>query len=91
MTDEATPPTAHFAWWPLLTAIAITLSITIDPRLITNDVGIPDRPGLMLLCWAMCAGFVRGVGFIPRQRVVRWLLSGSACTIALLLAVWRLY
>jgi len=91
MADEADTPTAHIAWWPLLAAIAITLAITIDPRLITDDDGIPDRVGLMLLCWAMCAGFVRGVGFIPRLYAVRWLLSGSACAIAVLLALWRLY
>jgi len=91
MTDEATPPTAHIAWWPLLAAIAITLSLTIDPRLIINDNGIPDRPALMILCWAMCAGFVRGVGFVPRQPVLRWLLSGSACAAGIVLALWRLY
>jgi predicted membrane protein len=35
----------------------------------------------------MSAGFVRGVGFIPRARIWRWLFSGWACGIALISAL----
>jgi predicted membrane protein len=37
----------------------------------------------MLVFWAMSAGFVRGVGFVPRHAAPRWLLSGWACALAL--------
>jgi predicted membrane protein len=29
----------------------------------------------MLMLWGICAGFVHGVGFVPRSRVLRWLLG----------------
>jgi len=34
----------------------------------------------------MSAGIVRGVGFIPRARLWRWLFSTTACAVALALA-----
>jgi predicted membrane protein len=37
----------------------------------------------MALLWAMSAGFVRGVGFVPRRRLWRWLFSGWAVAAAL--------
>jgi len=40
----------------------------------------------MLLLWAMSAGLVRGVGFVPRAWPWRVLVSGPACTLALGLA-----
>ena len=40
---------------------------------------------LLSLCWTMSAGFVRGVGFVPRNRYARALLSGWATLLALLL------
>jgi predicted membrane protein len=40
----------------------------------------------MALFWAMSSGFVRGVGFVPRARVWRWLFSGWTCAAALALA-----
>ena len=35
---------------------------------------------------AMSAGFVRGVGFIPRWWLWRWLFSGWTCALWLVLA-----
>jgi predicted membrane protein len=40
----------------------------------------------MALFWAMSAGFVRGVGFVPRRWIWRAIFSGWACAAALLLA-----
>jgi predicted membrane protein len=42
----------------------------------------------MALFWAMSAGLVRGVGFVPRWFGWRWLFSGWACAAGLLLAAW---
>jgi predicted membrane protein len=44
----------------------------------------------MLIFWSMSAGFVRGVGFIPRHWLPRLLLSSLACGLALGLALVRL-
>ncbi len=46
-----------------------------------------------MLIVPMSAGFVRGVGSVPRARMWRWLFSGRACALALALvlvhAVWN--
>ena len=40
----------------------------------------------MALFWAMSAGFVRGVGFVPQRWAWRALFSGWSCAAALALA-----
>lgn len=78
--------------WPaLLTGLALMLAGTVDPRLFARADGHADHLLAMLLFWAMSAGFVRGVGFVPRHRAWRWLFSGWACMAALVMAaaaVW---
>lgn len=69
----------------LLTAIAIALGVTIYPPALVGRQGEVNHLMVMTLFWAMSAGFVRGVGFIPQHRVARWLLSGWACGGALAL------
>lgn len=56
---------------------------TVYPYIMTNRAGHADHILAMLLFWAMSAGLVRGVGFIPRHRVLRALFSGWACALAL--------
>lgn len=75
----------------LLIAIGITLAIVIYPHLLSDSQQRADHPAAMLMFWSMSAGYVRGVGFIPRHTVPRWLLGGPACLITLALAVIRLY
>lgn len=58
---------------------------TVYPYIATNAAGHADHGLAMLLFWAMSAGLVRGVGFIPRQRVWRVLFSGWSCALALAL------
>lgn len=81
----------RIAWLPLLAAIAIALGITANPRWLTDSAGHADHWAAMALFWAMSAGFVRGVGFVPRLPPLRGLLSGAACAVGLALAVWRLW
>lgn len=69
----------------LFTACAIVLGVTIYPPALVGRQGAVNHLAVMTLFWAMSAGFVRGVGFIPQQRVARWLLSGWACAVALAL------
>ena len=53
--------------WPsLLAGIGIMLGITIYPLGITHADGSADHGMATLLCWAMAAGIVHGVGYVPR-------------------------
>jgi len=70
----------------LLVAIAIMLAVTLYPPLVADGSGRADHALAGWLFWAMSAGFVRGVGFVPRHRAVRWLLSGVAVALSLVLA-----
>ncbi len=83
-TAAETPPRVHGP--SLLVALAIMVGGTIYPPLMADAAGKPDHGLAMLLFWAMSAGFIRGVGFVPRAAFWRWLFSGWACTVALLLA-----
>lgn len=74
----------------LFAALLLLAVMTVHPALATHADGRPDMPAALLLFWAMSAGFVRGVGFVPRHVLPRLLLSGMACAVALLLAAARL-
>ncbi|MBI1283939.1 MAG: hypothetical protein GC183_06340 [Thiobacillus sp.] len=53
-------------------AIMLMLLITLLPRGLTSADGSSINHGaLMLIMWGMSAGFVHGVGFIPRNPVLR--------------------
>ncbi|MFT7724630.1 MAG: cyd operon YbgE family protein [Roseateles sp.] len=73
--------------WPsLLAGLALMLAGTAYPLVFAGADGRADHGLAMLLFWAMSAGFVRGVGFVPRHRAWRWLFSGRACLAALAIA-----
>jgi predicted membrane protein len=72
----------------LLAALAIMLVGSIYPLLFADAAGKADHSLAMALFWAMSAGLVRGVGFVPRWLGWRWLFSGWACAAGLLLAAW---
>lgn len=86
--DEAVPrpPGAAVHLPSLLVALAIMLGGSIYPLLFAGADGRADHGLALALFWAMSAGFVRGVGFVPRARVWRWLFSGWSCAAGLLLA-----
>ncbi len=70
----------------LLIAIAIMLVCTLYPPLMVASDGKADHGLAAALFAAMSVAFVRGVGFVPRARVWRWLFSGWTCFAALVLA-----
>ena len=70
----------------LIAALAIMLAGTIYPLLLAGTNGAVDHGLLVALFWAMSAGLVRGVGFVPRAFVWKLLFSGWSCAAALLLA-----
>ncbi|NMM38020.1 MAG: hypothetical protein HHJ09_10955 [Glaciimonas sp.] len=72
----------------LAAALIIMLMGTLYPPLMANAAGQADHGLAMSLFWAMSAGFVRGVGFVPRAPAWRWLFSGGACAVALALAAF---
>lgn len=72
----------------LFAALAIMLVGSVYPLLFTDAQGKADHTLAMALFWAMSAGLVRGVGFVPRWALWRWLFSGWACIATLLLAAW---
>ena len=67
----------------LAVGLVIMVGGTVYPLVMANAAGRADHGLAMLLFWAMSAGFIRGVGFVPRAMVWRWLFSGWACALAL--------
>ncbi|UCU93957.1 cyd operon YbgE family protein [Hydrogenophaga taeniospiralis] len=87
--SAAPEPVASRVHFPsLLAALAIMLVGSIYPLLFADASGQADHGLAMALFWAMSAGLVRGVGFVPRWVGWRWLFSGWACAAGLLLAAW---
>jgi len=70
----------------LAVGLVIMAAGTLYPLVMANAAGRADHALAMLLFWAMSAGFVRGVGFVPRATAWRWLFSGWACAAALAFA-----
>jgi len=85
----AKPAAGGISPFSLGVGIALLLLMTARPDLATGAGGHVDYPLTLLIFWAMNAGFVRGVGFIPRHWLPRILLSGAACTLALTLVLVR--
>lgn len=71
----------------LLVALAIMLGGSVYPLMFARADGTADHGLALALFWAMSAGFVRGVGFVPRARGWRLLFSGWSCLAGVLLAV----
>lgn len=86
MSAIATPGAPRIQWPSLAVALLIMVAGTLYPPLMADATGKADHNLAMALFWAMSAGFVRGVGFVPRRWIWRALFSGWACAAALLLA-----
>ncbi|WP_341893060.1 cyd operon YbgE family protein [Variovorax sp. YR752] len=70
----------------LVAAIVLMVAGTLYPPLMADAAGHADHGLATALFWAMSAGFVRGVGFVPRFVPWRVLFSGWAVLSALTLA-----
>nr|WP_319566379.1 cyd operon YbgE family protein [uncultured Rhodoferax sp.] len=75
---------------PLSLALALLIMVggSIDPFMFTGKGGGVNHGFASAIFWAMSAGLVHGVGFCPQFVLWRWLFSGWACWVALLLAAW---
>jgi predicted membrane protein len=92
MTTGQTAPTetSHAAvhWLSLFAALTIMLAGTIYPLVFARADGTADHSLAMALFWAMSAGLVRGVGFVPQALIWKIFFSGWSCSTALALATW---
>ena len=85
VADDA-PASSRLHPLSLLIGIAIMLVCTLYPPLMASPDGKADHGLATALFVAMSVAFVRGVGFVPRARIWRWLFSGWTCCAALVLA-----
>ena len=76
----------------LLAACALALAATFYPPALTGADGRADHILLMVLGWAIAAGLVRGVGYIPETKIWRIMFSAAAfyATAAVFIALWLL-
>ena len=70
----------------LAVGLLVMVGGTLYPPSMADAAGQADHGLAMALFWAMSAGFVRGVGFVPQNRGWSALFSGWACAAALVLA-----
>lgn len=83
---SARPPGLHLP--SLVAAVLIMVIGSVYPLLFADAQGRADHSLATALFWAMSAGLVRGVGFVPRFWLWRGLFSGWAVMAALGLAAW---
>jgi predicted membrane protein len=69
---------SKIALLPLLIAVIICLLISIYPQILVKQ-NVANHGAASLLFWAMSAGFIRGVGFVPENRILRAVFSTYAC------------
>jgi predicted membrane protein len=84
VASGATPPRMHLP--SLAVALAIMVGGTLYPPFMADAAGHADHRLATALFWAMSAGFVRGVGFVPRRAIWRALFSGWSCAAGLIAA-----
>ena len=78
-----------FRLLPLFVGVLLIIVLTAYPPLLADRSGAADHVAALFFLWSMCAGLVSGVGFVPLAWLPRVTLSGSACFLAVLLAVAR--
>lgn len=67
--------TANLSWLSLLLGLAIMAIVSVYPMIFADKLGKVDHWALMILMWAMAAGLIRGVGFIPKNIIIRIITS----------------
>ena len=82
MSDTVAAPT-RLRLPSLALALAVMIAGTVYPPLMTDAAGRADHGIATALLLAMSAGFVHGLGFVPRRAVWRALFSGWTVLAAL--------
>ena len=52
-----------------------SLVLTLYPHAVVSGAGAPDHAELMVCLWGIAGGYVHGVGFVPRNPVLRIVLG----------------
>jgi len=68
----------------LLAASVFCLAVLLFPQLLIDGGQSPNHGALVLGLWGMAAGFVHGVGFVPRHFLARLALGPVAAWVLLL-------
>ena len=93
-TDDGAPTPRSLYTLParvvsLLAAGAFSLVMTFYPQALIGESGAPAHAALLLSMWGIGAGFVHGVGFVPRHALLQLLLGPIAAWLLMpLAAVW---
>ncbi len=80
-------PQTKMSWPSLILGLGIMLAISIYPIAFANKLGKVNHASLMVLMWSMMAGIIRGVGFIPRNKILKFLFSTITAFITLIVAI----
>ena len=96
MTGERPqPPSLLYGFLPRLVsfvlAVAVTGWVLVLPTELTGPGNAVNYPVLLALMWGLAAGYTHGVGFIPRNGLLKLLLGpGPAWLLLLGGALWLL-
>ena len=62
-------------WLSFLSAMLLSFLVLLFPQLLIEEGGAMGHGFLSLFMYGISAGFVFGVGFVPRNKIVAWLLG----------------
>lgn len=82
------PQRLQWHWPCFLLAMLIMVGGTLYPPFFADAHGKADHTLAYFVFWAMAAGFVRGVGYIPKFGLWRVLFSSWAAFGAFAVAIW---
>jgi|GEM_PF-510295 len=68
----------------MLSAGTLSLILSLYPHAVIQNGQPPDHSALMLCMWGIAAGFVHGVGFVPRNFILRLALGPFAAWLLML-------
>lgn len=87
---DTEPPMPGMHLPALLVALGLMVLGSVVPVYLADAQGKAHHGLALLYFWSMSAGFIRGVGFVPRWWGWRWLFGGWACALSLGAALsWR--
>ena len=87
-SPQSTDPTKHakFHIPALMLGIILMLLGSFVPTVFADGQGKPDHTIATLVFWSMSAGFIRGLGFIPKHWFFRWIFGGWAALLTFVAA-----
>lgn len=86
MTEPALNKPAKMHLPCLLLGITCMLLGSFVPTVFADGQGQPDHTIATLIFWSMSAGFIRGLGFIPKRKFFRWIFGGWAALLTFIAA-----